>query len=311
MTDQNDPRNSGGPRREDPEATEVWGRTPDQPTEQYGTVSGQNPNQPTEYFGQQPGAQQYPYGGPDQNTEYLGQQGQQPNPTQAFPAYNPQFDPQAPPPGATQAYPPYTAQRYGTTDQYGNTQQYPVAGGGGGVPPEQPFIEDGSSGGGKKRKLATWVAAGVVGILVAVIAIVAFSAFGSNDKGTQTAFVPPTTTTQAPTTTLPKASTTAPTPTTDSPLSQLPGGLGEVIGDAGGAVGTVKSNDGGTLIIDSIGGSQVTILTTADTTLIALNRATIADLQPGDNIVVDGTPVENGTMTANTILSTSLPKFGN
>ncbi|MDF2468371.1 MAG: hypothetical protein K0Q61_743, partial [Rhodococcus erythropolis] len=25
MTDQNDPRNSGGPRREDPEATEVWG----------------------------------------------------------------------------------------------------------------------------------------------------------------------------------------------------------------------------------------------------------------------------------------------
>ena len=40
-------------------------------------------------------------------------------------------------------------------------------------------------------------------------------------------------------------------------------------------------------------------------------RATIADLQPGDNIVVDGTPVENGTMTANTILSTSLPKFGN
>ena len=104
---------------------------------------------------------------------------------------------------------------------------------------------------------------------------------------------------------------TAPTPTTDSPLSQLPGGLGEVIGDAGGAVGTVKSNDGGTLVIDSIGGSQVTILTTADTTLIALNRATIADLQPGDNIVVDGTPVENGTMTANTILSTSLPKFGN
>ena len=56
MTDQNDPRNSGGPRREDPEATEVWGRTPDQPTEQYGTVSGQNPNQPTEYFGQQPGS---------------------------------------------------------------------------------------------------------------------------------------------------------------------------------------------------------------------------------------------------------------
>ena len=151
----------------------------------------------------------------------------------------------------------------------------------------------------------------MVGILVAVIAIIAFSAFGSNDKGTQTAFVPPTTTTQAPTTTPPKASTTAPTPTTDSPLSQLPGGLGEVIGDAGGAVGTVKSNDGGTLVIDSIGGSQVTILTTADTTLVALNRATIADLQPGDNIVVDGTPVENGTMTANTILSTSLPKFGN
>ncbi|MDV8069686.1 DUF5666 domain-containing protein [Rhodococcus sp. IEGM 1366] len=288
MTDQNDPRKS------------------DQPTEHF-EIPEQYQN-PQQY--QNHGQQQYPYGGPDQNTEYLGQpnqQGQQgqPNPTQAFPPYNPQFDPQAPPPGATQAYPTYNAQ------QYGQTQQYPVAGGsGGGVPPEQPFLDSGSPDGGKRRKLGTWIAAGVVGILVAVVAIIGISLFGSSgESGTQTAFVPPTSTV-APTT--PKPTTTAPAPSpTSSPLENLPGGLGDVIGQAGGAVGTVVSNDGGTLVINSIGGSQTTILTTPETTLIAFNRSSVADLQPGDNVVVDGTPVENGTMTAKTILDTSLPSFGN
>ncbi|MDI9916090.1 DUF5666 domain-containing protein [Rhodococcus sp. IEGM 1379] len=279
MTDQNDPRNPGG----DP--------NPDQPTEHFEI--------PRQYQGQQ----QYPYGGPDQTTENLGQQypPNQPNPTQAFPAYNPQLDPGAPPPGATQAYPPYS-------------EQYPVAGGraGGGIPPEQPFIDNGSPDGGKRRKFGTWIAAGVVGVLVAVIAIIGLSVFGSsNDSGTQTAFVPPTTNAPAPTTPKPKTTTPAPSPTTTSPLDKLPGGLGDVIGKAGGAVGTVVSNDGTTLVINSIGGSQTTVLTTPETTLIAFNRSSVADLQPGDNIVVDGTPLENGTMTAKTILDTSLPSFGN
>lgn len=290
MTDQNDPRNP------------VDGGNPDQPTEHFDI--------PQQYQGQQyQGQQQYPYGDPDQNTEYLGQRPSQPNPTQAFPAYNPQFDPQAPPPGATQAYPPYSEQPGNTTQQYSGGQ-YP-SGGSGGVPPEQPVVDNGSAGGGKPRKIGTWIAAGVVGILVAVIAIIGISMFGSSgDSGTQTAFVPPTTTRPAPTTTKPAPSTTAPVPTS-SPLDNLPGGIGDVIGKAGGAVGTVVSNDGGTIVIRSIGGSQITILTTPDTSLIAFNRSSIADLQPGDNIVVDGSTLENGTMTAKTILDAALPSFGN
>lgn len=115
----------------------------------------------------------------------------------------------------------------------------------------------------------------MVGILVAVIAIVAFSAFGSNDKGTQTYDNH-------------DAGADHHAAEGEAPRHRLrrriPRSASFRAGSAKssvtrGTVGTVSSNDGG-VVIDSIGGSQVTILTTADTTLIALNRATIADLQP-------------------------------
>lgn len=53
----------------------------------------------------------------------------------------------------------------------------------------------------------------------------------------------------------------APSTTSESPLDQLPGGIGEAIGEAGAAFGTISANDGTTLTLDAIGGSQVMVQT--------------------------------------------------
>ena len=286
-------------RAGDEDPTQAWSRQ-DQPTEHLGSAE-----QRTEHLG--------PAGGPTEQfytsdpTAAYGQN--QPNPTQAYPTYDPRYDPQAPPPNATQAYPPYDAQQYQggyPTGQYPNAQyppgQYP------GSQYQAPVTESPEEK--KPRRIGTWIAATAAALLlIAVIGFgVALFTSAPNNSSSTTAAGP--TTSRPPATTAPPKTTPPPSTTSESPLDQLPGGIGEAIGAAGAAFGTISANDGSTLTLDALGGSRLTVQTNAQTNVIALHGTTVADLKPGFTVMVQGTKVENGTMTAETIISTELPKLG-
>ncbi|QBJ95938.1 hypothetical protein ERC79_08115 [Rhodococcus sp. ABRD24] len=266
-------------------AAEQWGRPAGGDTEQIGPV--QQPDQPTEqYYTADP---YQAYGGPP------------PNPTQALPTYDPRFDPQSLPPNATQAYPTY----YGSGG-------YPPPGSlppGSPPPGEAPFIEntpDHKPG----RKVGLWAAVAAGILLLALGLGIGFLVNGAGSDTSATAAAPSTRMTAPPT--VPQRSgppTTA--PDTTSPLDGIPGGVGDLIGKAGTAMGTITANNGGTLTIDGLGGSTVTVRTTPDTTLISLTAATVADLEPGESVLVQGDKVEGGEVTAKLIINTTLPGFGN
>ncbi|MGI9210490.1 MAG: hypothetical protein ACR2I3_21280, partial [Rhodococcus sp. (in: high G+C Gram-positive bacteria)] len=92
-------------------------------------------------------------------------------------------------------------------------------------------------------------------------------------------------------------------------LDELPGGFGEIIGDSGAVVGTVTANDGGSITISGIGGSLVTVLLTPDTEIITLSGDDPSALAVGSAVIATGTPVESGRMTADTVVSASIPSF--
>ncbi|TQC48124.1 hypothetical protein EEB14_16645 [Rhodococcus sp. WS4] len=310
MTNPDDPRT---PQERAYDGTESW--TPDG-TESDPTQAWSRQDQPTENIGS-----------PEQRTEHMGPAGRpteqfytsdptaaygqnQPHPTQAYPTYDPRYDQQAPPPNATQAYTPYDAQQYQggyPTGQYPNASypnaQYP------GSQYQAPAAEGAEEK--KPRRIGTWIAAAAAALLlIAVIGfgVALFTSAPTNSSSTTAAG--PTTSRPPATTAPPKTTTPPPSATSESPLDQLPGGIGEAIGAAGAAFGTISANDGSTLTLDVIGGSQVTVQTNAQTNVIALDGATVADLKPGFTVMVQGTKVENGTMTAETIISTELPKLG-
>jgi hypothetical protein len=313
MTNPDDPRT---PQERAYDGTEPW--TPDG-TESW-TPDGTQPDPATQAWSRQDQRTEH-LGSPEQRTEHMGpvdertQQfytsdptaayGQnQPHPTQAYPTYDPRYDQQAPPPNATQAYPTYGAQQYPggyATGQYPNAQNPGYQ--------NQPAAETAEEK--KPRRIGTWIAAAAAALLlIAVIGFgVALFTTAPNNSSSTTAAGP--TTSRPPATTAPPKTTTPPPSTTsESPLDQLPGGIGEAIGAAGAAFGTISANDGSTLTLDVIGGSQVRVETNAQTNVIALDGATVADLKPGFTVMVQGTKVENGTMTAETIISTELPKLG-
>lgn len=275
MTNPGDPR-TPQERAYDPAE---WAPAADDATRQTGPAAAAD--QPTEqYYTADP---YQAYGSPP------------PNATQAYPTYDPRLDPQAPPSGRTQAYPTYYAQG-----------GYPPAGPPptGEVPPLAPP---------PKRKVGVWVAvgAGVVLLGLGLIGGLLLAGGGSGDT-------PPVAAPAAPTTTRPVTPPTGslsprqtPSPTTTSPLDNLPGGIGDLIGQAGSAMGTITANSGGTLTLDGLGGTTITVRTTSDTTLISLTARTVADLKPGESVVVQGDRVENGTLTAKLIIGTSIPGLGN
>ncbi|WP_430334106.1 DUF5666 domain-containing protein [Rhodococcus sp. ACT016] len=284
MTNPDDPR-TPQERAYDPaepaaDETVQWARPGDGPTQQIGPVAA---DQPTEqYYTADP---YQAYGSPP------------PNPTQAFPTYDPRFDPQATPPNATQAYPTY----YGAGG-------YPPAG----PPPTgaAPAMENTPEPKpARKVGLAVAVAAGIV--LLALGLIVGFMLNGGGSDNATTASAP-STRTSAPVAP-PRTGTPTPTspPSGTSPLEAIPGGVGDLIGKAGTAMGTITANDGGTLTLDGLGGTTITVRTTPDTSLISLTARSVADLKPGESVLVHGDKVENGTVTAKLIIGTTLPGFGN
>ncbi|MDV7353981.1 DUF5666 domain-containing protein [Rhodococcus oxybenzonivorans] len=260
----------------DEQRTEYLGSTPEQPTQQFYT------SDPTAAYGQN-----------------------QPNPTQALPPYDPRFASGAPPPNATQAYPPYDAQQYYggyPTGQYPHAQ-YPNTQ----YPPRPPGEEPDDK---KPRRVATWIAGAAAALLLIAVIGFGIALFTSAPNNSSSSTVAGPTTSRPPATTAPPRTSTPPSTTSESPLDQLPGGIGEAIGEAGAAFGTISANDGTTLTLDAIGGSQVTVQTNPQTNVIALDGATVADLKPGFTVMVQGTKIENGSMMAETIISTELPRLG-
>lgn len=254
----------------------------------------------------------------DQPTEYLGHTS---DPTQAYGAqgtgrawgesgYRPtealpagQYPPD---PYGTGQYPPgqYPPDPY-ATGQYPPGQyppgQYPP----GQYPPEQygeaPPL-DGSGGGGKGPNKGVIV--GVVAVLV--IALVGLGAWLLIDSRSSSTTAAPAITprSSAPATTTTPPPSTAPETTPSLPgLDQIPGGVGEALGTQGATVGRIVSNDGTTLVLEAIGGSTVTVTTTPQTRVLALGAGSVADLRTGTSVVVQGSPLENGTITADVIVS--------
>jgi len=291
MTNPDDPRTpqerAYDPAEQGSDETVQWARPSDGPTQQIGPVGTPTPDQPTEqYYTADP---------------YQAYGTQAPEPTQAYPTYDPRYDPQAVPPNATQAYPTY----YGTGG-------YPP----GGYPPpgqpptgEVPPLENGA-GGKPGRKVGLWAAAGAGVVLLALGLIVGLMLSGKSDESDPASALSPRTSAPA---VPPRAGAPAPTPESDttSPFENLPGGIGDVIGNAGTAMGTITANDGGTLTLDGLGGTTITVKTTPDTSLISLTANSIAELKPGESVLVQGDKVKDGTLTAKLIIGTTLPEFGN
>ena len=148
-------------------------------------------------------------------------------------------------------------------------------------------------------------------VLIALGGIVGYLLSGSGDEPDSTATGP--TTTQA----VPPAPTTTPSPVPapggaapDLPLDELPGGLGEALGQTGAVVGSITVNDGTSITLSGIGGSLTTVLFTPETQIITLRGSSPEALEIGATVVATGSPVENGQMTAETVISASLPSFG-
>lgn len=221
-------------------------------------------------------------------------------PTQQFPTQ------QYPPQQYEQQYQPtagyQTPQGYQPTQAFGRPpDQSPP-----GYPPAMP--PGGPAGSQKTPRGPRWgILLLAVVVLIALGATIGFllSSSGTSDSATGARpFTTPAPTAPAePDDLSPEASPSIP------PLDQLPGGLGEIIGDSGAVVGTVTANEGTSLTISGLGGSLVTVLLTPETQIITLSGDDPSALTVGSAVVATGTPVESGRMTAETVVSASIPSF--
>lgn len=279
----------------------------------------------------------YPEPGPPSAMPQAAPNSQADQQTQAYPA-QPHSPGQGYPPAGAAPVGYQPTQQFGPTQQYGPAQQYqptqqfepiqqPTAGYQAaqgyqptqafGQPPNQPpgypptMPPEGPPGADGSKKAPRGPRWGI--LLLAVVVLIALGGTigflvskidGESDSATGARQF----TTQAP------AAPLSPSPSPEEspsipPLDELPGGLGEIIGDSGAVVGTVTSNDGSSLTISGIGGSLVTVLLTPDTQIITLSGDDPSALTVGSAVVATGTPVEAGSMTAETVVSASIPSF--
>ncbi|MEV0945398.1 hypothetical protein [Rhodococcus sp. NPDC049939] len=281
-------------------------------------------------------------GSPEQHTEHVegpeGRGGQfstpdptvaygqnQPNPTQAFPTYDPRFDQQAPPPNPTQAYPVNEAQQYQGGYPSGQYPQGPYPHASYQGPPYPPYPpgqypndppgqypdanyrppRDEGPEEKKSLRIGTWIAATTAVLLLLAVIGFSIALVTSTPNNSSTTVAGPTTTSTAPSPPSP-----APGPNSEPPSDQIPGGSSGALVVGSAAFGRITDNDGSTLTLDTIGGGQLTVYTNADTRVFSLDGSTVADLRPGVAVIVRGTEIRNGEMTALTIVSTQLPRYG-
>ena len=266
---------------------------PDQQTQQYPTQ--QYPTQ--QYPGQ--GYQQYPDSPPfpDQSTQQYGypqQPYQQPNPTQALPTYDPNQHYAANQQFTDQQYPPgqYGDGHYGD-GHYGEGQAYgpPPSDTGGPAPGDK----------GPRKWIPAMVALAALAVIVLAGILVltnqrsepSTSALPNVDRSPSTSF--------APLPTIPPSQSLVPP---SAPQDLVPGGIPEILGNTGAAIGTITAIDGPTLLLDGIDGAPVTVLVTPQTQVLSLSGFDVSSLTVGSLVVVNGTSVEDGTITADVIVET-------
>jgi len=281
--------------------------SPDTPTERIGAPgepegshtteysdtygAGRNPAEPYQYFDQPPG----------------------PNPTRQLPPYQSQWGvydapegyesqwggpaemhyPHGGPAGAPTGQAP-TVQYgpgYNPTAEYG--PGYNPAGGYG--PPGLPVEPQ------RPGRRGTWVALsfGIFAVVVLGAAALGFFLSG-HDSSSSSSSVAGGTTGSAPMQ-FPVFPQNPGGPVIPS-MPQLPG-----TDNLGATMGTVATNDGSTLTIDSLSGSTVTVHTDAKTQVISLGAGTLADLHTGDMVVVQGGKNPDGSILAKIIIGTTIP----
>lgn len=80
------------------------------------------------------------------------------------------------------------------------------------------------------------------------------------------------------------------------------GGFGGGAAGGGGVTGTVKLVDGKNVYVTDTNGNVTKVATNAGSTLTKTDSATIADVAPGDVVIVRGTPNSDGSFTATSLL---------
>ncbi|MFE9579171.1 DUF5666 domain-containing protein [Nocardia sp. NPDC006044] len=253
-----------------------WGQRPeDAPTEHLAGKSGfEQPLHTTEY------SEAYGSGAPS-----------------AYPATE-QFEPWSPPPpNATREFPPHDNQWGAYESTYGNQWQGapPVDGvpPGPGMPPPEPP---------RRRNTGLWIALGLgVVALIAVVGVIAGVLLANKDSSSTSAA-----STSAFPTARPLPGSPRPTP---SGIPSVPG-LGGGIENLGATMGTINTNDGGTLTISTLLGATVTVRTDANTQVISMSGTKVSDLPAGDIVLIQGDKGADGSIQAKVIISTALPGGG-
>ncbi|WP_338886666.1 DUF5666 domain-containing protein [Rhodococcus sovatensis] len=284
MTYPEDPRErpwddgTANPPPDRPEAdqpTETWQAYPDsQPLPD----SASYPDQPTQQY---PSGQQYSQPQYNQPQQYGQPQYNQPNPTQAMPPYDPNQHYAANQNYASQNY---AGQSYGQPPMYTGETAY--------------ISEDPGSGGNSSRK---WLLASVALVALAVVVLAGFLVL-SNQKSEPATAAGPSSTSRAPLPTLPPSQPPSVSPSVPGGL--VPGGIPEILGESGAAIGTITAIDGSTLSIQGIDGAPVTVLVTPQTQVLSLSGFDVSSLTVGSLVVVNGSPMQDGTITADVIVET-------
>ncbi|MBJ8348974.1 DUF5666 domain-containing protein [Antrihabitans sp. YC2-6] len=250
--------------------------------------------EPTQYYGSSGPTDQYPLPGQGQpdggyytSDPYAAYGSSQPNPTQAFPAYQP---------GGFQQGDPN--QQYG---QYpGNQGQWDPNAYPGEVPPL-----DGRRGSSRK---GLWIALAAVLALVVVGGLAAFLLVGGDDnKDDKPTAAGATTSEEAGATTTRRPSTTRSPSTEATIIPSIP----DILEGIGIASGKITAIDGSTITIDPAFG-EITKITTSDDTVFITSSGpgSLDDLAVGQEVNAQGTS-SGDTLEAAFITNLSLGDFPN
>ncbi|NNH75482.1 hypothetical protein HLB23_37505 [Nocardia uniformis] len=296
-----------------------WSRRPesgsvDGPTERVSPSSGSSEHTsefgdaygPTETFGQA--------GGPHEQTTAYDYFGQPPGPdaTRVMPPHDAHWGGYES--GAPTGYPPTAA--YGTSgypgpppggpgyQTAGSGYQTSPGGPGGPVPPGgyPPGYPEQPGPPGPQRKTGMWIAIGLGALALVAIAGVLVGTLLADRDSSNSAAATSTQSTQAQLPTGTSRTSAQPLP---SGVPQIPG-LGD-IDELGATMGTVASNDGATLTVETLSGTTVTVHTNEQTQVISLGSTTVEDLPVGEMVMIQGDKASDGSVTAKIIISTMLP----